>query len=87
MWKQCHAKWPFGVFWGDDLTACICVFTGWSAERAEFLKEIASGGLETLALVLCRDRAEIASQLEETPIPCRHLLLDPPNVQEELFKL
>ena len=66
----------------DNLTACICVFTGWSRERAAFLRTIAGGGLEVIALVVCREAGEVRAALAEDPVPCRHLLLEPPNVQE-----
>jgi uncharacterized protein (DUF58 family) len=71
----------------EDLTACLCVFTGWSAERAAFQKQLVSGGLETIALVLCRDAAAVRAATRDEPMPCRHLLLEPPRVQEGLLKL
>lgn len=71
----------------DQLTACICVFTGWSERRDAFLRRLVSSGLETLALVVSRNAQALQAQVEQKPLPCRHLLLDPSNVQDELFKL
>ena len=70
-----------------DLTACICVFTGWSAERADFLRAVTGTGLETIALILCRDAEATGEQAKEHPVPCRHLLLEAGKVQEGLLKL
>ena len=72
---------------GGQFSACICVFTGWSPERARFLRSLVAAGLEMLALILCRRETETRSMLEEAPLPCRHLLLEPPGVQEALLKL
>ena len=72
---------------GGQFSACICVFTGWSPVRARFLRSLVAAGLEMLALILCRREAETRSMLEEAPLPCRHLLLEPPSVQESLLKL
>ena len=71
----------------DQLTACICVFTGWTPDRARFLRHIVSGGLKTIALILCRDAEKTREALDEDPATCRHLLLEPPRVQEGLLKL
>ena len=71
----------------DELSACICVFTGWSAARARFLREIARSGLETTALILSRNAEELDRELREDPPPCRCLPLEPPLVQEGLLKL
>ncbi|MDE0596655.1 MAG: DUF58 domain-containing protein [Roseibacillus sp.] len=71
----------------DQLTACICVFTGWSADRARFLRHVVSGGMESLALILCRDLEATERLLKADPVSCRHLLLEPPHVQEGLLKL
>ncbi len=71
----------------DDLTACLCVFTGWSRERSAFLRNLTQGGLETIALILCRDAEKLRADFADDPIPCRHLLLEPPYVQEGLRTL
>ena len=71
----------------DQLTACICVFTGWSPERADFLRSLVSAGLNVLALILCRSEEATQDELTRSPVPCRHYLLTPSRVQETLLKL
>lgn len=71
----------------DEFSACICVLPSWSAERAEFLKALAVGGLEVLGLIVCRDAEAVRARLREDPVPCRCLLLEPGKVQEGLAKL
>ena len=44
-------------------------------------------GVDALALILCRGEAETRVKVEEAPLPCPHVLLEPPNVQEALLKL
>ena len=71
----------------DELSCCLCVFPGWAAVRAEFVRQLARSGLDVVCLILCRDSDEGARQLEQDPVPCRHLLLDLGNVQESLMTL
>lgn len=72
---------------GDRLTACVCIFTGWTPARADFLRTLVGSGINILALILTRRIADTEAMLEVDPLPCRHLLLEPPNVQEGLLKL
>jgi uncharacterized protein (DUF58 family) len=72
---------------GDRLTACICVFTGWTSGRARFLRHLVSAGMEVMPFILCRCASETKAMIDADPLPCRHLLLEPPNVQEGLLKL
>ena len=46
-----------------------------------------AAGVDALALILCRGEAETRVKVEEAPLPCPHVLLEPPNVQEALLKL
>lgn len=39
----------------EDLAGCLCVFTGWSESRRNFLDRLMRTGIETAALVICRD--------------------------------
>ena len=71
----------------ERLTAGIVVFTGWSLSRADFLRRLAMTGLEMTALILCRDASDVRAITEERPMPCRHHLLEPPAIEEELMKL
>lgn len=71
----------------DDFSACICVFSGWNSERADFLKDLSRGGLEVLGLVVCHDAELVRSRLEAEPVPCRCVLLEDGKVQEGLLRL
>ena len=71
----------------DQFAGCICVFTGWTPERARFLRNLMAAGLETLALILCREETRTRAMIEGDPIPCPHVFLKPPDVQEALLKL
>lgn len=62
---------------GGDLSACICVFTGWSESRAEFLHGLDALGLTTISIVVKTD---------DTPIPARVHALRPTHMQEDLMK-
>ena len=72
---------------GDQFSVCLCVFTGWTPGRARFLRNLVAAGVDALALILCRGEAETRVKVEEAPLPCPHVLLEPPNVQEALLKL
>ena len=71
----------------DQLTACVCVFTGWSPRRARFLQNVVRAGLESLALIVCRNEAETQEIIAAAPVPCRFLLLETGTIQEGLLKL
>ncbi len=72
---------------GDRLTACVCIFTGWTPARSHFLRRLVGAGINIIALILSRQAADTRTLMEADPLPCRHLLLEPPSVQEELLKL
>ncbi|MCH2065549.1 MAG: DUF58 domain-containing protein [Roseibacillus sp.] len=72
---------------GDRLTACICVFTGWTPERASFLRRLVSAGMNIMALILSRSASKTRAMIETDPLPCRHLVLEASNVEEGLLKL
>jgi uncharacterized protein (DUF58 family) len=40
----------------DDLAGCLCVFSGWSPGRAQLLERLNRAGIETSALVVCREK-------------------------------
>ena len=75
------------VMHGDRLTACVCIFTGWTPERADFLRSLVGAGINIIALILTHRIEDARGMMEADPLPCRHLLLEPPNVQEGLLKL
>ena len=40
----------------DDLAGCLCVFAGWSQSRARLLSRLNRAGIETSAVVICREK-------------------------------
>jgi len=44
----------------DDLAGCLCVFAGWSPARQRLLARLNRAGIETSALVVCRDKPDAA---------------------------
>lgn len=60
-----------------DLSACICIFTGWSEERAAFLQSLDAMGITTVAMAITTDA---------TPLPGRVHPLRPTHVQEDLMR-
>jgi uncharacterized protein (DUF58 family) len=40
----------------DDLAGCLCVFSGWSKSRARLLQRLNRAGIETSAVVICREK-------------------------------
>jgi uncharacterized protein (DUF58 family) len=70
-----------------DLTACICVFTGWTGARARFVRALARGGTELIVLVVCHSGEEGRRFLAEHPVPCRSIILEHGRVQKGLSAL
>jgi uncharacterized protein (DUF58 family) len=44
----------------DDLAGCLCVFAGWSPARQQLLARLNRAGIETSALVVCREKPDAA---------------------------
>ena len=40
----------------DDLAGCLCVFSGWSPSRARLLQRLNRAGIETSAVIICREK-------------------------------
>jgi hypothetical protein len=64
----------------DDLTACICLFTGWSQSRTDFLQLLEKSGLQYLAIT-------VVSHPEKHQIPSRVHVLQPATIKEDLLRL
>lgn len=47
---------------GEDLAGCLCVFTGWTESRRRFLERLGRAGIETAALVICREEPAAAGR-------------------------
>lgn len=62
---------------GGDLSACICVFTGWSESRAEFLRTLDALGMTTVSMVVKTDA---------TTLPGNVHGLRATHIQEDLLR-
>jgi uncharacterized protein (DUF58 family) len=60
-----------------DLSACICVFTGWSDARAAFLRSLDTLGLNSISLAI---------ETPKSSLPGRVHALRPHRVQEDLMR-
>ena len=61
----------------NDLSACICIFTGWSESRAEFLSSLDASGMSSVAMVVKTNNA---------PLPSRVHGLRATHMQEDLMR-
>ena len=71
----------------DELSACICVFPGWSPSRAEFVQHLGKSGLNMICMIVCRDRQGTGERLERDPAPCRCLVLEVGSIGKQLMSL
>lgn len=55
----------------DELTACICVFTGWCEQRRDTVSRLHRSGMALKIISVCRtlDEAEDLCQLYPSPVP------------------
>lgn len=63
-----------------DLSACICVFTGWSESRTAFLRSLEYSGLEVVALA-------IVGAHEQAKVPRNVLQIRATHAQEDLLRM
>ena len=75
------------VSYRDELSACICVFPGWTAARAGFVQSLAKSGLNMICMIVCRNRRETEGRLARDPAPCRCLLLEVGSIASQLMSL
>jgi uncharacterized protein (DUF58 family) len=71
----------------DEFSACLCVFPGWTPERADFVQGLARSGLQMICMVVCRDRIATEALMEQDPVPCRRLVLETGSIQTQLMAL
>ncbi len=69
----------------DELTACICIFSGWCEQRRDTVARLQSSGMNLKILALCRsfDEAQQLHQLYPSPSPVQWLRAG--YVQEDLM--
>jgi uncharacterized protein (DUF58 family) len=69
----------------DDLTACICIFTGWCGQRRDTVTRLQRSGMNLKILAICSnlDEAHQLHQLYPSPSPVQWLRAG--YVQEDLM--
>lgn len=69
----------------DELTACICVFSGWCQQRRDTVSRLHRSDMDLKVISVCRsvEEAEKAHQLYPSPVPVQWLRVD--HVQEDLM--
>jgi len=69
----------------DDLTACICIFTGWCEQRRDTITRLQSSGMDLKILAICRNLEETKKihQLYPSPTPVHWLRSG--HIEEDLF--
>jgi len=72
---------------GDELSACLCVLSGWSSERAELVGKLARSGVELVVFVICHDADATRELVEADRPPVRIHLLRATRMQADLLAL
>jgi len=69
----------------DDLTACICIFTGWSEQRRDTVNRLHRAGIELKIISICRslEESQQLHQLYPSPSPVQWLRVD--HIQQDLI--
>lgn len=69
----------------DELSACICIFTGWSEAHRDTIRRLHRAGLSLRLIVICRDRAEAEDQHLKFPSPVAVQWLRVDQIQADLM--
>lgn len=69
----------------DELTACICIFTGWSEQHSETIQRLHQAGLHLKVIVICRDQEEANHLLQKHPCPEPVQWLRVGHIQQDLM--
>lgn len=69
----------------DDLTACICIFTGWCQQRRDTVSRLHRSGIALKVISICPDieTAESAHRLHPSPVPIHWLRAT--HIQQDLL--
>lgn len=70
----------------DDLTACICIFTGWCEQRRDTIVNLQRAGIDLKIFSICRDHEEVQALHEMHPSPVPVLWLRTDHVEEDLHR-
>ncbi len=69
----------------DDLTACICIFTGWCQQRRDTVSRLHRSGIALKVISICPDieTAETSHRLHPSPVPIHWLRAT--HIQQDLL--
>ena len=68
----------------DELTACICIFTGWSELRRDTVKRLHRSGIELKIFSTCRNLPEMETLIQLFPSPVPIHFLRTQHIEEDL---
>jgi len=70
----------------DDLTACICIFTGWCEQRRDTVVKLQRAGMELKVISICEDLEEAHKLHAEFPAPVHVQWLRTTHIEEDLHQ-
>ena len=68
----------------DELTACICIFTGWSEERRNTVKRLHQSGIELIIFSICHNLEDTKKIHQQFPSPIPIQWLRARNIEKDL---
>lgn len=70
----------------DELTACICVFTGWCDQRRDTVLKLHRAGMQLKVFSICQDLDSAKSLNENHPAPVPIMWLRQNHMEEDLHQ-
>jgi len=71
----------------DDLTACICIFTGWCENRRDTVVKLRRSGVELKIFSICKNHDEAQTAQQDFPSPIPVTWLRAGHVEEDLNQI
>ena len=69
----------------DELTACICIFTGWCEQRRDTVQRLHRSGMRLKVISICRDLDMAKQKHQSAPSPVPILWLRGNDIQKDLM--
>ena len=69
----------------EELTACICIFTGWDKHRADTVRRLHQSGLELKVISICRSHEQADDLQRQLPSPIPVQWLRAQHIEEDLL--
>lgn len=80
-----HALQKLVLRYQDELTACICIFTGWCEQRRDTVTRLQRAGMELKVISVCRDLEASRKEHVSFPAPVPVKWLRAGHIQEDLM--